>query len=130
MAGPRAQKSSPEQIMGQTRSSTPTDLSKAELLDLHEQMLLIRHFELTVRKMYRQGQIPGFLHLYLGEEAVAVGVCHNIAKEDYIVSTHRGHGHVLAKGVDPTNVLAELCGKASGCSGGRGGSMHLFSGPQ
>ena len=117
--------------MGKTtrrpRAAPPASFSRAKLVVLYEQMLLIRQFELTVRKLYRQGHMPGFIHLYLGEEAVAVGVCQNLRRQDCIVSTHRGHGHVLAKGLDPRVVLAELCAKASGCNGGRGGSMHLFS---
>jgi TPP-dependent pyruvate/acetoin dehydrogenase alpha subunit len=97
------------------------------LLTLHRKMLEIRMFELKVQELYRVGQIPGFIHLYIGEEAVAVGVCANLKTKDLIFSTHRGHGHALAKGVPPGPMLAELSGKASGCSGGHGGSMHLYA---
>ena len=102
-------------------------LGKQELLSLYEQMVLIRKFELAVQENYRKGEIPGFIHLYIGQEAVAAGVCHNLRKDDWITSTHRGHGHALAKGVDAKVALAELYGKATGCCGGRGGSMHLYS---
>ncbi len=96
------------------------------LLGLYEQMLLIRRFELTAQDVYKKGEMPGFIHLYVGEEATAVGVCAHLRRDDWITSTHRGHGHALAKGVGPEEVLAELYGKAGGCCGGRGGSMHLY----
>jgi 2-oxoisovalerate dehydrogenase E1 component len=100
---------------------------KEAQLHLYEQMLLIRQFELSVQDNYKKGEIPGFIHLCVGQEAVAVGVCHNLRQTDWITSTHRGHGHALAKGVDVKKILAELYGKASGCNGGRGGSMHIYS---
>jgi 2-oxoisovalerate dehydrogenase E1 component len=90
-------------------------------------MLLLRRFEERVDDAFRNRQIPGLLHLYIGQEAVAVGVCAHLAETDVITSTHRGHGHALAKGVPPRELMAELFGRATGCSGGRGGSMHLFS---
>jgi 2-oxoisovalerate dehydrogenase E1 component len=93
---------------------------------LYEQMMLIRRFELTAQDVYKKGEMPGFIHLYVGEEATAVGVCAHLRRDDWITSTHRGHGHALAKGVPPEEVLAELYGKAGGCCGGRGGSMHLY----
>ena len=77
--------------------------------------------------MYRNSELPGFVHLYIGEEATAVGVMAHLRPDDWITSTHRGHGHALAKGVPPKVVLAELAGKATGCCGGRGGSMHLYA---
>lgn len=89
-------------------------------------MFLLRRFELTAQALYRRGSIPGFIHLYVGEEAVAVGVCAALRPDDYITSTHRGHGHALAKGVPPNDVMAELWGRETGCSRGRGGSMHLY----
>lgn len=101
--------------------------AKEQLLDFYEQMLLIRKFETTIQTSYKKGEVPGFLHLCIGQEAVAVGACKPLRKSDWITSTHRGHGHVLAKGVAVKTVMAELFGKATGCSGGRGGSMHLFS---
>ena len=106
---------------------TPQPPEAAACLGLYEQMVLIRQFELAAQKNYRAGRMPGFIHLYVGEEAVAVGVCAHLQTEDWITSTHRGHGHAIAKGVPPKTVLAELYGRATGCNGGRGGSMHLFS---
>src|SRR4029079_6841427 len=103
-----------------------TDLDTQQLLALYEQMMLIRRFELTAQDVYRKGEMPGFIHLYVGEEATAVGVCANLRRDDWVTSTHRGHGHALAKGVSAAEVLAELYGKAGGCCGGRGGSMHLY----
>ncbi len=102
-------------------------LKKDEHLDLYSKMVLLRRFEEQVQKLYRKGEIPGFIHLYIGQEATAVGVCAHLRKDDWITSTHRGHGHALAKGVPPNQVLAELYGKATGCCGGRGGSMHLYA---
>ncbi|MBN1437204.1 MAG: hypothetical protein JW936_09015 [Sedimentisphaerales bacterium] len=102
-------------------------LSKTQLLSLYERMLLLRRFELTVQKHYRAGVVPGFIHLYVGEEATAVGVCAQLDQSDWITSTHRGHGHALAKGLPPKTVLAELCGRQDGCCGGRGGTMHLYA---
>ncbi|MBI3414054.1 MAG: dehydrogenase [Verrucomicrobia bacterium] len=89
-------------------------------------MVVLRQFELAAQKNYRAGRMPGFIHLYIGEEAVAVGVCAHLRRTDWITSTHRGHGHALAKGMSPKALLAELYGKATGCCGGRGGSMHLY----
>ena len=97
------------------------------LLDLYRKMLELREFELKVQELYRRGLLPGFVHLYIGEEAVAVGVCSNLEPNDMIYSTHRGHGHALAKGVPARKVLAELWGKTTGASGGRGGSMHMYA---
>jgi acetoin:2,6-dichlorophenolindophenol oxidoreductase subunit alpha len=91
------------------------------------QMMLLRQCELTTQEMFLLGKVPGFCHVYVGEEATAVGVCENLKKTDYIVSTHRGHGHCLAKGADPKLIFAELYGKKTGYCGGRGGSMHIFS---
>ena len=90
-------------------------------------MLELRLFELKVQELYRNARLPGFVHLYVGEEAVAVGVCMNLVGKDLVFSTHRGHGHALAKGVPAEMVLAELWGKATGSSGGRGGSMHMYA---
>lgn len=98
----------------------------AACLSLFEQMTRIRQFELTAQKQYKAGRMPGFIHLYVGEEAVAAGICAHLRPSDWITSTHRGHGHALAKGVPANVVLAELYGKATGCCGGRGGSMHLY----
>jgi 2-oxoisovalerate dehydrogenase E1 component len=96
-----------------------------ELLALYRTMLLIRTFEEEVRTLYAQGEIPGFVHLSSGQEAVPAGVCSVLAEQDCIVSTHRGHGHCLAKGLDPAGMMAELMGRATGTCAGRAGSMHI-----
>ena len=96
-----------------------------ESLHLLEEMVLIRQFEQVAYLRYLQGEIPGTLHQSQGQEAVAVGVCSLLRKEDWITSTHRPHGHALAKGLDPSAGMAEIYGRATGCLGGRGGSMHL-----
>jgi pyruvate dehydrogenase E1 component alpha subunit len=102
------------------------DLGKAQRIDLLRQMLLIRRFEEKAAEMYARQKIAGFLHLYIGEEAIAVGAINAINDDDYIVTHYRDHGHALARGVDPGRVMAELFGRATGVSGGKGGSMHLF----
>ncbi len=94
-------------------------------LGLYEQMFRIRCFEEAADGLYTRGQMPGITHLYIGEEAVAVGVCSVLRDEDYITSTHRGHGHCLAKGADVKRMFAELLGKVSGYCRGKGGSMHI-----
>jgi pyruvate dehydrogenase E1 component alpha subunit len=93
---------------------------------LLRQMLLIRRFEEACAQLYQQEKIRGFLHLYIGEEAVATGVMEILEPEDAVVATYREHGHALARGMDPGVVMAEMFGKVEGCSRGRGGSMHLF----
>jgi TPP-dependent pyruvate/acetoin dehydrogenase alpha subunit len=93
---------------------------------LYQAMLEIREFELKARDIFRSGQMPGFIHVYVGEEAIAVGVCAQLRTDDYVASTHRGHGHALAKGISARSVMAELMGGVDGCSGGRGGTMHLY----
>ena len=98
---------------------------KKDLLFLY-QMLLIRRFEEKAAEQYAKAKIRGFLHLYIGEEAVAVGVTQALNDEDNVLSTYRDHGHALAKGMDADVIMAELYGKQQGCSRGRGGSMHLF----
>jgi 2-oxoisovalerate dehydrogenase E1 component len=98
----------------------------AVLLGLFEQMVLLRRFETVAQAACRRGETPGFLHLYIGEEAVATGVCAHLRRTDWVTSTHRGHGHALAKGADPGQVMAELFGRADGICGGRGGTMHLY----
>jgi len=100
-------------------------LDKEEMLELYRKMYLIREFEETVSKFFSQGQIPGFVHLYIGEEAVAIGVCANLAKQDFIASTHRGHGHGIARGASVNKMMAEIFGKVDGYCKGKGGSMHI-----
>ena len=89
--------------------------------------MLIRRFELAGQDVLKKGEMPGFIHLYIGEEATAVGVCAHLRNDDWITSTHRGHGHALAKGVPPNDVMAELYAKVGGCCDGRGGSMHIYA---
>lgn len=100
-------------------------LSKTDLLKAYRTMTLIREFEERVHVEFATGEIPGFVHLYAGEEAIAVGVCMHLDDRDWITSTHRGHGHCLAKGCDVRGMMAEIYGKASGLCGGKGGSMHI-----
>jgi 2-oxoisovalerate dehydrogenase E1 component len=109
---------------GQPVSSGGPD--KAAMLALYEKMVLLRQFELRAQAMGKKGEMPNFLHLYVGEEAVATGVTAHLKKTDWITSTHRGHGHCLAKGTPARDLMAELYAKATGCCGGRGGSMHLY----
>jgi pyruvate dehydrogenase E1 component alpha subunit len=101
-------------------------LSRAHAMDLLKQMIRIRRFEDKCAELYTQEKIRGFLHLYDGEEAVAVGVIPVLEQRDRVVATYREHGHALARGVPMTKTLAEMYGKQEGCSRGRGGSMHLF----
>lgn len=100
-------------------------LDPAVGLDIYRRCIRIRRFEEKVARLFRQGQLPGFVHLYIGEEAIAAGICAALREDDYIVSTHRGHGHVIAKGGDLDRMMAELFGKATGYCKGKGGSMHI-----
>lgn len=106
-----------------TRPNLP---DQSTLLWLFERMVLLRRFETAAQTACRDGETPGFLHLYIGEEATGVGICAHLRQEDWVTSTHRGHGHALAKGADPGRVMAELFGRADGICGGRGGTMHLY----
>jgi 2-oxoisovalerate dehydrogenase E1 component len=103
------------------------DLSTDELVELYRQMLVIRRTEEQLARAHQQGLIHGACHTYVGEEAIAVGVCAHLRHDDAVFSTHRGHGHALAKGVTPRELIAELLGRVTGVSHGRGGSMHVFS---
>lgn len=109
----------------ETMNKRESGLTKDEALSLLERMVLIRQFEQTAYLRFLQGEVPGTLHQSQGQEAVAVGVCSLLTSTDWITSTHRPHGHALAKGMDPDVAMAEVYGKATGCLGGRGGSMHL-----
>lgn len=102
-----------------------SDLPVERHLELYRRMVVIRRFEETVYDVYSRGIMPGLAHLYTGMEAVAVGVCLTLERQDHITSTHRGHGHLLAKGGDPRRMFAELLGKESGYNRGKGGSMHI-----
>src|SRR5208282_138647 len=94
-------------------------------LRMYRRMVSIRLFEEQVNELYTRAIMPGLAHLYIGEEAVAVGICEALRKDDYVTSTHRGHGHCLAKGADPARMFAELLGKEAGYCKGKGGSMHI-----
>ncbi len=111
---------------GKKSGPEPPGLDESQLLGLYRQMQLIRQCEEQLAKSHQRGLIHGACHTYVGEEAIATGVCAHLGRDDVIFSTHRGHGHALAKGVHPRQLIAELYGRATGCSQGRGGSMHLF----
>ena len=102
------------------------DYDRKTLIDLLRQMLLIRRFEEKSAEAYSMGKIGGFCHLYIGQEAVAVGAISAIRRDDYVLTSYRDHGQAIAKGMSPDAVMAELFGKATGCSHGKGGSMHMF----
>ena len=106
-------------------SPAPPPFSLVDLLEMQRRMLLIRGFEERVAALYRDGEVPGFVHLSTGQEATAVGACWPLGAADVITSTHRGHGHCLAKGLEPAGMFAELMGKDQGTNRGRGGSMHI-----
>jgi TPP-dependent pyruvate/acetoin dehydrogenase alpha subunit len=110
-----------------TTATQPKEaLGKVDLwLQMYRQMVAIREFEAQVNELYTRALMPGLAHLYIGEEAVAVGVCSALERSDYITSTHRGHGHCLAKGASPDLMFAELLGKEAGYCKGKGGSMHI-----
>ncbi|MDD9368498.1 MAG: pyruvate dehydrogenase complex E1 component subunit beta [Acidimicrobiales bacterium] len=108
-----------------TDRPSPTAPSTPDLVEMHRRMLLIRGFEQRVSALYRDGEVPGFVHLSIGQEASAVGACWPLDAADVITSTHRGHGHCLAKGLDPVGMFAELMARDGGTNRGRGGSMHI-----
>src|SRR6201987_6488008 len=112
-----------------TRASDPgrtlAKVGTKNLLGLSRGMMAIRLFEENVNELYTRALMPGLAHLYIGEEAVAVGVCEALRPDDYVTSTHRGHGHCLAKGASPQLMFAELLGKEAGYFRGKGGSMHI-----
>jgi pyruvate dehydrogenase E1 component alpha subunit len=101
-------------------------MDKQQLLEMYRQMVLIRKFEESAGEMYKLGKIGGFLHLYIGQEAVAVGFISALRQDDYVIGAYREHGQALARGVEPQRVMAELFGKRTGVSKGKGGSMHMF----
>jgi len=107
------------------RTDTGAVPDRKTLHDMYRRMSLIREFESRVVEQFAKGSIPGFVHTYIGEEATAVGACTNLGDDDYITSTHRGHGHCIAKGCDVKYMMAELFGKESGYCKGKGGSMHI-----
>ncbi|MYC95701.1 MAG: thiamine pyrophosphate-dependent dehydrogenase E1 component subunit alpha [Caldilineaceae bacterium SB0661_bin_32] len=113
--------------MSETNDTNPslTDLDAEHWLQAYEQMVKIRTFEETANELYTSARMPGITHLYIGEEAIAVGICEALRQDDYITSTHRGHGHCLAKGAALDKMFAELLGKEAGYCRGKGGSMHI-----
>lgn len=110
-----------------TKHATPAPVSKDELLKYYRDMLLIRRFEERAGQLYGMGEIAGFCHLYIGQEGVVTGIQSQLSAQDSIITTYRDHGHMLACGMDPKGVMAELTGRSGGYSKGKGGSMHMFS---
>src|SRR3954470_10428795 len=108
-----------------TEVADAKELSKEALLDAYRVMRTIREFEERLHTEFATGDIPGFVHLYAGEEAIAAGVCTHLRPDDYVASTHRGHGHSIAKGCDVKAMMAEIYGKRDGICHGKGGSMHI-----
>jgi acetoin:2,6-dichlorophenolindophenol oxidoreductase subunit alpha len=108
-----------------TETQAPTEISGELGLRMYTEMMKIRVFEEHVNELYRSAKMPGLAHLYIGQEAVAVGVCQALRRDDYITSTHRGHGHCLAKGAEVERMFCELLGKEAGYCRGKGGSMHI-----
>jgi TPP-dependent pyruvate/acetoin dehydrogenase alpha subunit len=106
-------------------SKTKSETKTEHLLRMYRRMVMIREFEEQVNELYTRALMPGLAHLYIGEEAVAVGICETLRPDDYITSTHRGHGHCVAKGASPDRMFAELLGKEAGYCRGKGGSMHI-----
>lgn len=125
-ADPSALGSTPNSIMTKKTQQSPSKATKDELIGYYRDMLTIRRFEEKAGQLYGMGLIGGFCHLYIGQEAVVVGMTAAMQKGDSSVTTYRDHGHILATGCDPKEVMAELCGKATGVSKGKGGSMHMF----
>jgi len=114
------------QEVKEQQKSRLSEFDRETLLDLYHQMLLIRRFEEKSAEAYSMGKIGGFCHLYIGQEAVGVGAISAIRKDDYVLTSYREHGQAIAKGMSPESIMAELFGKAGGCSRGKGGSMHMF----
>src|SRR5437763_257270 len=108
-----------------TTAATPLGVDNELVLRMYRQMVRIRAFEEAANDLYRGAKMPGLTHLYIGQEAVAVGACEALRRDDFITSTHRGHGHCLAKGADVSRMFAELLGKEAGYCRGKGGSMHI-----
>src|SRR6476619_7293511 len=108
-----------------SRLPKPVSVRDERWLHFYRQMVKIRRFEEEVNQLYLSAKMPGLAHLYIGEEAVAVGVCEAVRRDDYITSTHRGHGHCIAKGAALDKMFAELLGKVAGYCRGKGGSMHI-----
>jgi pyruvate dehydrogenase E1 component alpha subunit len=114
------------EALKQAQKSRLADLDRETLVNIYHQMVLVRRFEEKSAEAYSAGKIGGFCHLYIGQEAVAIGAISAIRKDDYVLTSYREHAHAIAKGMSPESVMAELYGKATGCSKGKGGSMHMF----
>ena len=129
MAGKKttAPKSAPKKTAKQPAKNTPKNIAPDDLLRYYTDMLLIRRFEEKAGQLYGMGHIGGFCHLYIGQEAVVVGIEAAAKDGDSRLTSYRDHGHMLACGMDPKGVMAELTGRADGYSKGKGGSMHMFS---
>ena len=124
-----AQKKSAKKTTKKVTNKKSNGLSKQDYLKLYREMLLIRRFEEKSGQLYGMGLIGGFCHLYIGQEAVVVGMQAAMEEGDCSVTSYRDHGHIIASGIDPKYVMAELTGRATGCSKGKGGSMHMFNTP-
>ena len=122
-----APKRKPKSSAKSSRTAASAKIEANELLAYYREMLLIRRFEEKAGQMYGMGLIGGFCHLYIGQEAVVVGMEHAATPDDAVITSYRDHGHMLARGMDPKGVMAELTGRAGGYSKGKGGSMHMFS---
>ena len=120
-----AKKTPPDKRVGKKTASAP--VNEKIMLEMYRNVYATRQFELKCTELYRAGLIRGYLHPYLGQEAIAAGACAAIGDDNYIVSTHRGHGHCISKGAELKLMMAEIMGKATGYCGGRGGSMHISS---
>src|SRR6267143_1665398 len=116
----------PAQAVKAAQKRRFAELDRSTLKGIYRQMLLVRRFEEKSAEAYSAGKIGGFCHLYIGQEAVAIGAISTIRKDDYVLTSYREHAHAIAKGISPESVMAELFGKATGCSKGKGGSMHMF----
>jgi len=123
---PASQSAQQSQAVKEAQKSRLADLDRETLINIYHQMLLVRRFEEKAAEIYSAGKIGGFCHLYIGQEAVAIGSISAIRKDDYVLTSYREHAHAIAKGMSPESVMAELYGKATGCSKGKGGSMHMF----
>jgi pyruvate dehydrogenase E1 component alpha subunit len=108
-------------------NATLSGLTRAQLLEMHYRMALLRRFEEKAAEEYTRGKIGGFMHLYIGQEAIGIGAMAVLRPQDKVLASYREHGHAIAKGMEPGAVMAELFGKATGCSKGKGGSMHMWS---
>lgn len=122
-----AKNGSPEYLDKALAKRALKDLGEDRIVEMYEEMLVLRRFEEVAGRQYQMGKIKGFCHLYIGQEPVSVGAMAGLEDKDYAVSAYRAHGHALSKGMTPREVMAELFGKETGCSRGKGGSMHLFS---